>query len=58
MLLGSDETSWKAHSLNVAAAHMCINSEETEFTKNKLEYGTGVRTKSQHHSTKTITPKK
>ena len=45
ILLGPDETSWKAHSPNVAAAHMCINFEETEFTKNKLEYRTGVRTK-------------
>ena len=58
ILLGSDETSWKAHSPNVAAAHMCINFEESEFTKNKLEYRTGVRTKSQHHSTKTVTPRK
>ena len=58
ILLGPDETSWRSHSPNVAAAHMCINFEEVEFTKNKLVYGTGVVSKPQHHSTKTTTPKK
>ena len=37
---------------------MCINFEEVEFTKNKLMYGTGVKSKPLHHSTKTTTPKK
>ena len=58
ILLGPDETSWRSYSPNVAAAHMCINFEEVEFTKNKLVYGIGVRSKPHHHSTKTTTPKK
>ena len=37
---------------------MCINFEDVEFTKNKLMCGTGVRSKSHRHSTKTTTPKK
>ena len=38
ILLGSDELSWRMHSPNVAAAHMCVNHEETEYAKSTLYY--------------------
>ena len=57
ILLGPDEISWRSHSHNVAAAQMCINFEEVGFTKNKLVYGTRVRFKPHHNSTKTTTLK-
>ena len=58
ILLGPGETSWRSHSPNVASAHMCINFEEVEFTKNNNWTGAGVTSKPLHRSKKTVTPRK
>ena len=58
ILLGPGETSWRSHSQNVASAHMCINFEEVEFTKNNNWTGAGVKSKPLHRSKKTVTPRK
>ena len=38
ILLGSDKLSWRLNSPNVAAAHMCVNHEETGYIKSTLNY--------------------
>ena len=58
ILMGPDEVSWVSHSPNVACAHMCINFEESEFVKKQLDYSDGIKHKTYHRSTKTISPKK
>ena len=58
LLMGPEESSWVAHSPNVASAHMCINFEESEFVKKQLDYSDSGTKKNTHRSNKTISPKK
>ena len=58
ILLGSDELSWRLHSPNVAAAHMCVNHEETEYVKSTLDYSDieNVKKNEFHRSKRGVVP--
>ena len=58
ILLGSDELSWRMHSPNVAAAHMCVNHEETEYVKSTLDYSDidNVKNNAFHRSKRGVVP--
>ena len=58
ILLGSDELSWRMHSPNVAAAHMCVNHEETEYVKSTLYYSDidNVKSNAFHRSKRGVVP--
>ena len=60
ILLGSDEISWRVHSPNVAAAHMCVNHEETEYIKSTLDYSdlNNVKRNDNHRSKRGDVPTK